>query len=377
MSTENTASFSEISVGLLLNRGITFTAQLEENIAILERHFQDIEFELKFEITNTCNLNCSFCHQHFGHSKETKGVFSLKDFQQVIASVKMEKQIRYARITGGEPTLHPQITGFLETAKNAGMHSILNTNAVELDVEKLIPVVDLWKISMPSYEEETTNKLTGNPHAWKCKMENLKVLHSKNATVDILVVLTQDNILHLKDFIDIHSQFPNFTMTFLRQESNSTFRTPLTRTDIEAALTSLIEVNAKIELAIPFCSVARRFHLENHAIGRIGCGPWSSLVVNADGNVRQCYSRRRIHPKRETYLNTAIKLAAQDFSELPETCLNCQFGARCLGGCRSPLAMKSSPFGQIDYLADFNNLPLQVNKGKSNRSSRNDKQTED
>lgn len=357
MSTENTASFSEISVGLLLNRGITFTAQLEENIAILERHFQDIEFELKFEVTDSCNLNCSFCHQKAGQHKKMKEFFSLDRFEQIIASAKNEKKIQYVRITGGEPTLHPQIIGFLETVKKAGMYSILNTNAIALDIEKLIPIVDLWKVSMPSYKQDLTDSLTGSQQAWSCKMNTLRTLHDRNAVVDILVVLTCDNILHLNEFHDIRRQFPNFTMTFLRQESNSVFRTPLTKADMEKALQFLIVEDARLELAIPFCCVDPKLHIEKYAVGRIGCGPWSSLVVNADGDIRQCYSIQHAYPKDETFFNTAIQLAAKDFSSLPEKCLKCQYGARCLGGCKAPLAIRTSPVGPIDYLADFNNLP--------------------
>ena len=54
--------FSELVVEELLRNNAPITDSVINNIASLQQHWNDVEFELKFEITERCNLNCSFCH---------------------------------------------------------------------------------------------------------------------------------------------------------------------------------------------------------------------------------------------------------------------------------------------------------------------------
>ena len=76
--------FSELAVSRLLKRGIEINGQVVESLCALERHFAEIEFELKFEITEECNLVCSFCHQEFGQRKNCSKPFALEEFRQVM-----------------------------------------------------------------------------------------------------------------------------------------------------------------------------------------------------------------------------------------------------------------------------------------------------
>ena len=119
----------------------------------------------------------------------------------------------------------------------------------------------------------------------------------------MLVVLSHNNILHLDDFFDIHNQWPNFTMTFLRQEYNAQFRKPLSVEDIRLSLKCLFPTEARINLALPLCALPESEGLDRIAVGRLECGPWSSLVVNSNGQVRQCYSCRKSFQKQSIYVD--------------------------------------------------------------------------
>ena len=59
-------SFSDRVAELAIERDIALGDGAIANIAMLENHWSEVEFELKFEITERCDLNCSFCHQEFG-----------------------------------------------------------------------------------------------------------------------------------------------------------------------------------------------------------------------------------------------------------------------------------------------------------------------
>lgn len=75
------------------------------------------------EITNICNMNCSFCH---GHSR-TKGFMSYELFQKVLNELEDKTKYVYYHLMG-EPLLHPELPLFLKTANEKGFRSMITTN---------------------------------------------------------------------------------------------------------------------------------------------------------------------------------------------------------------------------------------------------------
>jgi len=82
IQTVNDMHFSELVVEMLLKNNVSITDPVIHNIACLQQHWHDVEFELKFEITERCNLNCSFCHQEFGKKKQLQCRFFSLRFQK-------------------------------------------------------------------------------------------------------------------------------------------------------------------------------------------------------------------------------------------------------------------------------------------------------
>ena len=281
--------------------------------------------------------------------------FSLSDFKNIIDRAKIEKQIKYIRITGGEPTLHPLAGDFLRYASAAGFHTVLNTNATQLSpqmIEDLAPHVGTWKVSLPAADEAGTDAATSVSGTWQEKTTSLEILREHNCNIDLLVVLTPGNIAKIPNFLTIAEKY-GATCSFLRQESSASNRRPLTRGHIEQLLPILEKTQSQLGLALPFCVTGDMDRVASLADGRIICGPYSSLVVKADGTVHHCYSRRIRHPAKNGFINAAIHLAAEDFVSLPKVCRECVYGTTCLGGCRCGFALRNSPVGPIDYLADL------------------------
>jgi sulfatase maturation enzyme AslB (radical SAM superfamily) len=77
--------------------------------------------ELKFEITDQCNLACAFCHQDFGRAAGQQ-VLDRATYRRFLTQAR-EEGIDTIRLTGGEPTLLKSITGYLEQAKDLGCQS--------------------------------------------------------------------------------------------------------------------------------------------------------------------------------------------------------------------------------------------------------------
>ncbi len=79
------------------------------------------------EITNICNMNCSFCH---GHSRKPRLMTEDEFFRILDALEGQTKHIYYHLM--GEPLLHPQLPLFLEKANKKGFRSVITTNGTLL-----------------------------------------------------------------------------------------------------------------------------------------------------------------------------------------------------------------------------------------------------
>ena len=103
------------------------------------------------EITNVCNMSCSFCH---GHSRE-KRFMSSGEFEEILDKLEGQTKHVYYHLMG-EPLLHPQLTDFIKSATEKGFRSVITTNGTLLAQkgEKLLSSgVHKVSISLHSFEK--------------------------------------------------------------------------------------------------------------------------------------------------------------------------------------------------------------------------------
>ena len=79
------------------------------------------------EITNICNMSCSFCH---GHSRR-HGFMTEEDFSEILRKLEGQTKYIYYHLMG-EPLLHEKLTVFLNKAAEKGFHSVITTNGTLL-----------------------------------------------------------------------------------------------------------------------------------------------------------------------------------------------------------------------------------------------------
>lgn len=102
------------------------------------------------EITNLCNMNCSFCH---GHSRTIRQM-SEEEFSLILEKLKNHTEFIYYHLMG-EPLTHPLLPTFLKMAKESGYKSIITTNGtlIESRGEELINS-NLHKINLSLHSFE-------------------------------------------------------------------------------------------------------------------------------------------------------------------------------------------------------------------------------
>lgn len=104
------------------------------------------------EITNICNMHCSFCH---GHKRPLRKM-SLKEFEHILDQLTGQTEYIYYHLMG-EPLTHPDLPLFLQTASQRGFQSVITTNGTLLKKrgdEIIAAGVHKISISLHSFEEE-------------------------------------------------------------------------------------------------------------------------------------------------------------------------------------------------------------------------------
>ena len=79
------------------------------------------------EITNICNMACSFCHGHHRENRQlTQG-----EYAHILQQLQGKTEYIYHHLMG-EPLIHPLLPQFLEMARAAGFRPMITTNGTLL-----------------------------------------------------------------------------------------------------------------------------------------------------------------------------------------------------------------------------------------------------
>ena len=83
----------------------------------------------EFALNNACNANCGFCN--FARDKLPKDRWEYVERQGAFDAIDIlfRQGIRYLVLTGGEPTLHPDLTDIIRYASGKGMKVMMVSNA--------------------------------------------------------------------------------------------------------------------------------------------------------------------------------------------------------------------------------------------------------
>lgn len=97
------------------------------------------------EITDVCNLNCSFCRG----TDRKKEFMSVRDFEIYAEKLAPYTDYLYLHVLG-EPLLHPELCGILAVCKKLGLKAVITTNGTLLSRtrEILLECGCLYKITV-------------------------------------------------------------------------------------------------------------------------------------------------------------------------------------------------------------------------------------
>lgn len=107
--------------------------------------------KIYLEISNLCNLNCSFCPG----TVRKPGMLDAAGFSELMPKLRPWTDFLYFHLMG-EPLLHPELGTFLEIAADAGFRVILTTNGTLISGRQELllsaPALHKVNISLHSFE---------------------------------------------------------------------------------------------------------------------------------------------------------------------------------------------------------------------------------
>ena len=159
-------------------------------------------YNVSFEITNRCNLECKHC---FNKSKEDSteelSKFEILKLIDELANAK----IKNVYMTGGEPTQYPYFLEVINAFYDKGIEVILATNGYNISyyydtIERKISKKSGVYISIDGLENDH-NELRGRPDAFQNAISTISLLAKRNIIIRVSSIIWDGNYSYLEKMV--------------------------------------------------------------------------------------------------------------------------------------------------------------------------------
>ena len=125
------------------------------------KHTTLAPLKLRFLLTSDCTARCGYCHNE-GQAKDTTRL-SLADITHVLDTLAAgSRQISEIILSGGEPTLHPQLAEIAQHCKASGALVSINSHGAHPGLlERALPWIDELKLHIDSFNPQRQKQSMG------------------------------------------------------------------------------------------------------------------------------------------------------------------------------------------------------------------------
>ena len=163
-------------------------------------------FNVTIQITNICNLRCGHCHRGDFHQKKSLTLFEFKKIVRELRAL----NVFNVNISGGEPTLVPDLTKMVGFADQIGLKVTMSTNNTlmtdELAKELSLAGLREVHISLDSSFESKHNEIRGVRSAFHPMVENLALLRKNKIRYMFVTTLTDQSVEDYTAIFDLAFQ---------------------------------------------------------------------------------------------------------------------------------------------------------------------------
>ena len=125
------------------------------------QHSNATPLKLRFLLTSACTARCGYCHNE-GQAKDSTQL-PLHAITHVLDTLAAgNRQISKSILSGGEPTLHPQLADIAQRAKASGALVSINTHGAHPGLlERALPWIDELKLHTDSFDPQRQKQSMG------------------------------------------------------------------------------------------------------------------------------------------------------------------------------------------------------------------------
>ena len=162
------------------------------------KKFYEVPNELKIEVTNNCNLDCSFCFNKKTIKQDNCSTVCELDKKTILKLLDEAKQVGIERVrfTGGEPLIREDILEITKYANGIGLYVRMNSNLLLLEEKQdVFDYVDDLLVSFNNipFLRDVDIGVHGK------KLNNLKVVRSKVGVLSVSIIIYDDLIVNKFD----------------------------------------------------------------------------------------------------------------------------------------------------------------------------------
>lgn len=339
------------------------------------KHKAELNYIL-FEVTQQCNLNCSYCYNHWKREKgepenqSTSYSAALKTLKQLFKTT----NIKHVTFTGGEPLLQERLKELVLFCrmKGASVSLITNGNAgTPEDISQLISVgVQLFELPMHSNSPAVHDRMTGMRGSWEKSNEKIRYISKLGGYLVPVIVVTKHNYNTVSLTLQMLKEM-GFSRIMLNryniggQGVMNPEKVIPTKEQLNEAFRQANEAAQKMKLEIssnvctPHCVVDPNLYRN---IAFTNCSmdiARRPLTLTATGDLRFCNHSPSVmgnifeQPVANIlYNNSKIGIIDQP----PTFCNGCLKYEKCLGGCRAAAEQVGKGFCEVDPIVEINQL---------------------
>jgi len=293
--------------------------------------------KLTLYISNRCNLKCVHCYAAAGEVLPSE--LTTPELLDLIDQYSQIARMGEVTISGGEPTLHPDLGVILKSVANHGHRSVLFTNGTtsggKLGYYNLGQLVDVVQLSIDGFDEDTNDGIRGKG-TFKKVLRTYKILYDTPTQIRLSVCAMPQNVASLR----------NGLLPFLQKYD------PAKKIGLILSPTVVAGRNESGTYAFDYPELQEAIGDSLDEIWRSGwrfpntfqrndcqprCGIGSSILIAPDGGYRACTfapisGNVRQQRLADWYSTTQERLEQFNVDNI-EMCKNCDLRHICLGGC--------------------------------------------
>ena len=312
-----------------------------KQISFIENRIKSPAITL-IELTSNCNHNCYGCGNVFQRQNTNIDVSFLKKFL-----IRNKDNIFDVRLTGGEPTLHPNLGEIVDFLENLNLRYSILTNGNWKSCKEIIDLVTNKKnfsgflISLHGANANDHDSFVRKKGAFYNITKNIKELTDVGFYVSTNTILNSLTVDYIDKISDLSSRLgANYSVFNRYYGANELYQInpQKLKTSVEKITNDRINgKNVRLGNCTPKCFAD---------CDSDGC-PAGNFAVTIDPwfNVRPCNHSPMIigNLQKESLYNIWHSDKMELWRNLiPEECLGCSYNYLCAGGCRAEALLNNS-----------------------------------